>query len=127
MRYRRVVRAESSAGPCTQAQAQLRVLPREGTLSTCSSKIQGLLDNSGFDIVQRIERALLYVFTLEKGWLKTPSLSAEQHKQLAGFIHDRMRERVVGREYEGEDLGMVTARPQMQNMDLLSQGLHVLV
>lgn len=126
-RLRLLLRAESSAGPSSQAQAQLRVLPREGTLSTWSSKIQGLLDNSGFDIVQRIERALLYVFTLEKGWLKTPSLSAEQHKQLAGFIHDRMRERVVGLEYEGEDLGMVTARPQMQTIDLLAQGRHALV
>src|SRR5690625_7367522 len=38
-----------------------------------------------------------------------------------------MRQRVGGFQYEGKNIGMVTARPQRQTIDIMAQGRHLLV
>lgn len=105
---------------------QLRVLPRLGTVSPWSSKVGAVLQNCGIKGIERIERALRYVFILEKGWLKKSSLSAEQEQQLAALIHDRMRETVVGSDFDGQALFAVNEPAEMQVLDILAQGREAL-
>lgn len=106
----------------TQDDLQLRVVPRLGTISAWSSKATDLAHNCGLDFVQRIERGLRYVFSFEKGWFSRKTLDAEQQKQLAALVHDRMTETVVGADFDGQALFAERPRAPMQAIDILKKG-----
>ena len=67
------------------------VTPRLGTISPWSSKATDIAHNCGLDAVERIERGILYRFSLSDGC----SLAPAEKTAVAALIHDRMTESVL--------------------------------
>ena len=106
---------------------QLRVIPRLGSISPWSSKATAIIHNCGLEQIKRVERGLRFVLSLERGWLKTARLSAQQQKQVAALIHDRMTETVVDIDFDGTALFINRERPEMLSIDILGAGQQALV
>ena len=87
-RLRALLRSELSPTPKDNC-LDLYVVPRQGTVSSWSSKASDILHICGFDEVLRIERGRL--------WRITPSndISKDSEAQIAEWIHDRMMEEVL--------------------------------
>lgn len=79
---------------------QLVVVPRPGTISPWSSKATDIAKNSGLDIVERIERGTVYYVDS-----KRPVVD-----EVAGLLHDRMTEAVLG-SLEAADTLFTVAEP----------------
>ena len=65
------------------------VTPRPGTISPWSSKATDIVHNCGLFAVERVERATAYYI------VSASELTAEESKQVASLLHDRMMEVVV--------------------------------
>ena len=82
-----------------QPQGQLfLVTPRPGTISPWASKATDIAHNCGLGKVLRLERGVAY-------YVETSVvLTAEQTKQVAGLLHDRMMEAVFSEMTQAQSL-----------------------
>ena len=96
------------------------VVPRPGTISPWSSKSTDIAHNAGLDQVQRIERGVAY-------YVSGASLSAEQHKQVASCLHDRMVETVLFDVAEASCLFSHHSPEKQTEVDVLVGGREALV
>ena len=98
------------------------VTPRIGTISPWSSKATDIAWNSGLHAIERIERGIAYRVEAKQG-----PLSAEQRARIAGLIHDRMTEVVLGEFERTADLFRHFAPQPLASVDLLGGGRAALV
>ena len=70
----------------TQQSNQLAVCPRSGTISPWSSKATDILHNCGFDVVERVERGIVYTFH------SAAQPTTAQLTDVAPLLYDRMIE-----------------------------------
>lgn len=95
------------------------VTPRPGTISPWSSKATDIAHNCGLTQIQRLERGIAY-------YLDVDALTAEQQKQVAAKLHDRMMETVF------DSLGAATALfahhepAPLTSVDILAGGREAL-
>ena len=84
-----------SYGPARSGDApagiSLIVVPRPGTISPWSSKATDIVHNCGLEQVRRVERGIVYTFTVAG----ETALSGEQRQGVLPLIHDRMTEVVL--------------------------------
>ncbi len=66
------------------------VIPRVGTISPWSSKATDIAKNCGLTKIRRVERGIAYYIEKEGG-----EFTAEERKNVAALIHDRMMENVL--------------------------------
>lgn len=92
----------------------LFVKPRFGTTSPWSSKATDIIKVCGFNIVERIERGIIYSFSED--------LDKAQLLQLAPLLHDRMTESVCFDFSELKDLFSQREPKPLQTVDVLQQG-----
>ncbi|MFZ2854799.1 MAG: phosphoribosylformylglycinamidine synthase [Rhodocyclaceae bacterium] len=98
------------------------VAPRVGTISPWSSKATDIAWNSGIDAIERIERGVAFRVGTKRG-----ALSADQRARIAGLIHDRMTETVLGDFAQSADLFRHFAPQPLASVDLLTGGRAALV
>ena len=98
----------------TAARRRLLVVPRLGTISPWSSKATDILRVCGLAMAKRIERGIAY----ELGG----QLSDEELARLAGRLHDRMTESVLGEAERPEELFRRTEPGSLQRIDVLGRG-----
>ena len=102
--------------------ALLLVLPRFGTVSPWSSKATDIAHNCGLAKIARIERGVAYyVAARDAGPLSERSLNA-----LAGAIHDRMTQTVVGDLAAAEKLFSRAAPRPLATIDIAGGGKKAL-
>jgi phosphoribosylformylglycinamidine synthase len=70
---------------------QCLVVPRPGTVSPWSSKATDIVHRCGLTKIARLERGIVYHYTVENG----ASLNDAQRAALYGVLHDRMVEAVL--------------------------------
>src|SRR5260221_946206 len=100
----------------------LLALPRFGTVSPWSSKATDIAHNCGLDKVIRIERGVAhYVAGRDPGPLPEGS-----HHALAGAIHDRMTETVVGDLAAAEKLFSHAPPRALATIDIMGGGRKAL-
>ncbi|OEE59878.1 phosphoribosylformylglycinamidine synthase [Enterovibrio norvegicus FF-454] len=96
------------------------VTPRPGTISPWSSKATDIAHNCGLNAIKRLERGTAYYVELAS------ELSVDQHKVLAGLLHDRMME-VVFADMDAASALFAAATPApMKAVDILSAGREAL-
>ncbi|OYV47857.1 MAG: phosphoribosylformylglycinamidine synthase, partial [Burkholderiales bacterium 21-58-4] len=100
----------------------LRVFPRLGTVSPWASKASDIAHNCGLPAVRRIERGIRYVVTPNHGILGTKHITAEQLRQIAACLHDRMTETVVDAGFDGAALFASLPGKPVQTVDVLKNG-----
>lgn len=93
------------------------VTPRLGTLSPWASKATDIALHCGLPTVQRIERGTAF-------WVSSKELSSnkEVRQILAGLLHDRMTETVLGSLDEAEKLFTHIDPQPMSSVDILAGG-----
>ncbi|STQ77277.1 phosphoribosylformylglycinamidine synthase [Grimontia hollisae] len=96
------------------------VTPRPGTISPWSSKATDIAHNCGLSQVKRLERGTAYYVEL------SADLSAEQQKELAGLLHDRMMEVVFADMNDAATLFKKATPAPMTAVDILSGGREAL-
>jgi phosphoribosylformylglycinamidine synthase len=99
------------------------VTPRLGTISPWSSKATDIAWNCGFASLERVERGMLYVVTLRGGRLP----DADERRQLATLLHDRMTETVLDGFEQASELFRHFAPRPLATVDLLGGGRAALV
>ncbi len=98
----------------------LFVTPRPGTISPWSSKATDIAHNCGLTQVKRLERGIAY-------YVETSAdLSAEQQKQLAGLLHDRMMEVVFTSLDDAAKLFVQGTPGEMTSVDVIGEGRSAL-
>ncbi len=105
----------------------LRVFPRLGTISPWASKATDIAHNCGFGDVRRIERGVRYTIKPSRGLLGSQTLSADQLKQVAACLHDRMTEMVVDEQFTGAALFESLPGKPMLSIPVIEQGRAALV
>ncbi len=98
--------------------AKLIVIPRPGTISPWSSKATDIVHNSGLKKVSRIERGMVYLFSLSDG----SNLTDEQVEQIKPLIHDRMTDVVIQEEQDANALFSTAEPTQLEHVDILAGG-----
>jgi phosphoribosylformylglycinamidine synthase len=93
------------------------VTPRLGTLSPWASKATDIARHCGLEQVLRIERGTAY-------WVSTAgvSLSEEARQVLAGLLHDRMTETVLGALDDADKLFVHMDPQPLTSVDILAGG-----
>jgi len=93
------------------------IAPRIGTQSPWSSKATDILRNTGFDNIERIERARVVRIT-----------NPRDLKPLAGVLHDRMTESVFfAGEHELREIFAPRQEKPLAHIDVLGQGAAAIV
>ncbi|MCG6969128.1 MAG: phosphoribosylformylglycinamidine synthase, partial [Gammaproteobacteria bacterium] len=109
------------------AQADVFVIPRVGTVSPWSSKATDIARNCNLNTIHRIERGVAYAFSTRDG----AKLTDAQSQAIMPFIHDRMIETVIANLDEAaalfgnEQLSDAQPRP-LQSVDVLGGGRQAL-
>ncbi len=99
---------------------QLLVIPRPGTISPWSSKATDIAHNCGLEVVNRIERGVLYRLECES------SLSADELEAIFALIHDRMTEVVMLNPEDAAALFMHHEPAPLRQVDVLGGGEEAL-
>ncbi len=99
------------------------VTPRIGTISPWSSKATDIAWNCELTAIERIERGIAYRLTLKGG----RSLNADERKQAAALLHDRMTDSVLSSFDEAGELFRHFAPKPLNSIDLLADGRQALV
>ena len=104
-----------------QPQGQLfLVTPRPGTISPWASKATDIAHNCGLGKVLRLERGVAY-------YVETSVvLTAEQTKQVAGLLHDRMMEAVFSEMTQAQSLFRKAEPAPLSSVDILNGGREAL-
>jgi len=111
-----------SVGESGEAGELFLVTPRVGTISPWSSKATDIAWNSGIDAIERIERGIAFRIEAKKG-----ALSADERARVAGLIHDRMTETVLGEFAQTAELFRHFAPQPLASVDLIEGGRAALV
>ncbi len=99
------------------------VTPRLGTISPWSSKATDIAWNCDLEAIERIERVVAFQVVARGG----RALTAEEHKTVAGLLHDRMTESVLaGFEATSELFRHFEPKP-LATVDVLGGGKPALV
>ncbi|WP_300450808.1 phosphoribosylformylglycinamidine synthase [Accumulibacter sp.] len=98
------------------------VTPRIGTLSPWSSKATDIARNCGLAAIERIERGIAYL--VQAGRHK---LTADDRRELAARLHDRMLETVLDSDAQAAELFRHFAPQPLVSVDLLTGGRAALV
>ena len=112
---------EKTAG--SEAGELFLVAPRIGTISPWSSKATDIAWNCDLDAIERIERVIAFHVVVKGG----RALSAEEKKTVAGLLHDRMTESVLGGFSEAGELFRHFAPKPLATVDVLQGGKTALV
>ncbi|HQQ68751.1 MAG TPA: phosphoribosylformylglycinamidine synthase [Alicycliphilus sp.] len=100
----------------------LLVTPRLGTVSPWASKATDIAHNCGLQL-RRVERITEYRITIKGGLLGGQGgLTAEQLRQVAALLHDRMTESVLATRTEAERLFTELDAEPMAFVDVLQGG-----
>ncbi len=94
----------------------LLVTPRPGTISPWSSKATDIAQNCGLDAVARIERGTAYYIA------SSHELTAEELRQIARQLHDRMTQTVFTQMESAEGLFRHATPQPFATIDLLAGG-----
>ena len=111
-------------GPTAQQQSPsesstlILVVPRLGTISPWASKATNIAHNCDIKEVHRIERGVAYYLDGD--------LSAEEQKQAALLLHDRMTESVLYHMSDAEKLFQQAEPAPLSNVDILAEGRSAL-
>jgi phosphoribosylformylglycinamidine synthase len=108
----------TAAGP---ADLIFVVSPRFGTVSPWASKATDIAHNCGL-AVRRIERITEYRVALKGGFFGKKAVSADQRRQMAALLHDRMTESVMAGREEAAGLFTELEGAPLQTIDLLAGG-----
>lgn len=100
----------------TPKQHVMLVVPRPGTISPWSSKATDIAHNCGLSAITRIERGVLYTFTLQS------TLTEPESREIASLIHDRMTEVVLPGLDEAAALFVHHEPTPLVNVDVLGGG-----
>ena len=93
---------------------QLLVTPRLGTISPWASKATDIAHNCGLNVIERIERGILYSFSRE--------LSQQEQDSWQTILHDRMTESVLTAIADAAQLFHTTAAKSFTSIDILANG-----
>lgn len=93
---------------------QLLVTPRLGTISPWASKATDIAHNCGLNVIERIERGILYSFSRE--------LSQQEQDSWQTILHDRMTESVLTAVADATQLFHTTAAKSFTSIDILANG-----
>lgn len=93
---------------------QLLVTPRLGTISPWASKATDIAHNCGLNVIERIERGILYSFSRE--------LSQQEQDSWQTILHDRMTESVLTAVADAAQLFHTTAAKSFTSIDILANG-----
>ncbi|MBD6399230.1 phosphoribosylformylglycinamidine synthase [Salmonella enterica subsp. enterica serovar Enteritidis] len=104
----------------TPAGKLLLVTPRPGTISPWSSKATDIAHNCGLQQVDRLERGVAY-------YIEASTLTAEQWRQVAAELHDRMMETVFSSLTDAEKLFIHHQPAPVSSVDLLGEGRQALI
>ena len=96
------------------------VVPRPGTISPWSSKATDIAHNCGLQVLQRIERGIVYTVKLNG------TLSNDQHIRVRNLLHDRMTEVVFNNLEEAECLFIHAEPAALTCVDVLGGGRDAL-
>ncbi len=99
----------------------LLVTPRPGTISPWSSKATDIAHNCGLNQINRLERGLAYYVDSSR------ALTADEHKQLAALLHDRMMESVFTELTQAQALFRKAEPAQLSSVNILTGGRDALV
>ena len=99
----------------------LLVTPRPGTISPWSSKATDIAHNCGLNQIKRLERGLAYYVATSR------TLTADEHKQLAALLHDRMMESVFTELNQAQALFRKAEPAPLASVDILAGGREALV
>ena len=101
--------------PVQEPQGRLfLVVPRFGTISPWSSKATDIAHNCGLEKIQRVERGIAYYVA--------GALSEADAELVAGVLHDRMTQLVLGRQEEAEALFSHAQPKPLSVVDVLGGG-----
>ncbi|MFC3625165.1 phosphoribosylformylglycinamidine synthase [Vogesella amnigena] len=92
------------------------VTPRLGTLSPWASKATDIASHCGLEAIQRIERGIAYRVQ------SATALNTEARQRLAGLLHDRMTETVLGSLDEASRLFVHVDPQPLSTVDILAGG-----
>ncbi len=95
------------------------VIPRQGTISTWSSKATDLLWLCGLNKIGRIERGVAYYVEGE--------LNPTQAAKVSAYLHDRMSQQVISQPEQAAALFAQSEPRAMASVDVLAGGLAELV
>jgi phosphoribosylformylglycinamidine synthase len=113
---------EKAAG--AEAGELFLVAPRIGTISPWSSKATDIAFNCDLEpAIERIERVVAFHVVLQKN----RALTAAEKKIVAGLLHDRMTESVLGSFAEAGELFRHFAPKPLSTVDVLAGGKAALV
>ena len=90
------------------------VTPRLGTISPWASKATDIAHNCGLNVIERIERGILYSFSRE--------LSQQEQDSWQTILHDRMTESVLTAVADSAQLFHTTAAKSFTSIDILANG-----
>lgn len=97
--------------------ASFLVVPRLGTISPWASKATDIVHNCGIDVLERIERGVLYDLTFDG---QKPT--ADELSELTTLMHDRMTETVVAKDADISVLFKDVAGKPMAVVDIVAGG-----
>jgi phosphoribosylformylglycinamidine synthase len=104
------------------ATASLYVMPRPGTVSPWSSKATDIVHNCGLQAVTRVERGTAWWLESAPGQILRQSATAP----VAGLLHDRMTQCVLGRLDEARGLFVAAGPRPLRRIPVAAQGRRAL-
>ncbi len=110
---------EAMSTPAGGGEALL-VIPRPGTISPWSSKATDIAHNCGLEVVNRIERGILYRLQAER------ELRPDELEGVFALIHDRMTEAVMLNPDDAAALFMHHEPAPLRQVDVLGGGEQAL-
>jgi phosphoribosylformylglycinamidine synthase, single chain form len=119
-RLERLLQYGPSLSSHTPSGKLLLVTPRPGTISPWSSKATDIAHNCGLQQVLRLERGVAW-------YIDAASLSAEQWRDVAAELHDRMMECVFDALQDAEKLFAHHQPTPVSSVDMLGQGREALM
>jgi phosphoribosylformylglycinamidine synthase len=98
-------------------------VPRLGTISPWSTKATDIAQHCALKNVRRLERGVAWFVTMRDG----AALTADERRQVAALVHDRMTESVLAGFDEAAALFRVESPAPLSTVDVLSGGQGALV
>lgn len=112
----------STANNTNADSTRLIVIPRPGTISPWSSKASDIVNNSGLNKINRIERGKVYSFQLDSG----NTLNETQTTLIKPLLHDRMTEILIREDNEAAALFSTTKPAELSQVDIMDGGVSAL-
>ncbi|MBC7859581.1 MAG: phosphoribosylformylglycinamidine synthase, partial [Burkholderiaceae bacterium] len=108
------------------------VIPRFGTISPWASKATDIAHNCGMAHIHRVERGVAFRINLKAGILGSSlgaakQFTADEAREVAALLHDRMTESVLRHPDQAADLFRALEARPLESIDVLGAGKAALV